>query len=182
MTQSLTTPPAQTLQNLDPAAKQRAALVQLAREVACEFEDLAVVLARNGLNDEQYAKILNNPFYSRVLTATKSEWADPHNTEMRVRMTSAWLLEKALPDVYIRIINPQEPLSSVNEGIKTLAKLAGIGEKGPDHGTGEKFLISINLGSDKTITQEVKTIETKAVDVEGPTTLEGTPRDVIAQD
>jgi hypothetical protein len=64
-------------------------------------------------------------------------------------------LERGLRTLHDRMNNAAETLPAVVETAKLLAKLAGAGEeKIAQSGSGERFTISINIGSKK-IEQEV---------------------------
>lgn len=152
-------------------ARFRGLLISLAREIAMELEGTDAILVRKGISKDQYEKIVKNPFYARVLEAETDAWRSGLNAEQRLKIQSAFLIENALPSYYLRITDKAEPLSGVNEGMKTLAKFAGIGDRQGAAPEGGKFVISINLGAGKLIEHEVKTIEatpTKEITSESP--------------
>lgn len=148
----------------DANADTRELLVLLAREVAMELEDVDVIIQRKQITKSQYEKILNNPFYKKVLEAEREIWRSTLNAEQRLRIHAAFMLENALPDYYRRVKDPSENLNAVTEGIKTFAKIAGIGEKNTQQGSSEKFLISINIGGGKSIHREVETPVVKTIE------------------
>lgn len=154
------TPPAQrtSADLFGHSDAMREALVSLAREIAPDVETVETIINRRGITAEQYEKILKNPFYARHLEGFKAEWEGVLNTDKRIKIHSAIILERSLMDLYVRVGDRTEPLSAVVEGVKTFAKLAGIGERDTNRkGDGEKFVISINLGDDKQITEVVTT-------------------------
>lgn len=152
------TQPAPPLED-EGQARFRGILNVLAREVAMGLEDIDAILVRKQITKTQYEKIVKNPYYARVLEAETDAWQSGLNAEQRLKIQSAFLIENALPAYYLRIIDKNEPLPAVNEGMKTLAKFAGIGDRQGTAPEGGKFVISINLGAGKLIEHEVKTIE-----------------------
>lgn len=158
------------LEKIDSGALHRRELIKLATEVACNHEDLDVILQRKGITKDQYEKILKNPFYARVLQGTLEDWNSPLNAERRTQLQAALLLEHTLVPLWGRINDRNEPLPACIEGVKVLAKVAGMGERARD--TGEKFTISIDLGGGKAINHEITTIEASAVTPEGEPTHE----------
>jgi hypothetical protein len=145
----------------DPQAASRDMLRLLARHIASEIESVDAVLNRLGLTQAHYEKIINNPYYKRCLLEETREWHSPQNIEQRSRLAASFLHEQLMPNYAARLSDRNEPLPAVNEGMKNLAKWAGIGETKNAGGTGEKFTISINIPGEKPLVREVqaKTIE-----------------------
>ena len=69
-------------------------------------------------------------------------------------MRSAAALEQSLPALHSRMVDTNETLPAVVETAKLFAKLAGVGEEKQAQVSGERFTISINIGTKK-IEQEV---------------------------
>lgn len=153
----------------DSRANLRTAMVLLAREIAMELEEIPVILKRKQITEEQYEKISKNPFYARVLAAETEAWGNALNTEQRVRIQAAFMLEQSLPSYWVRLQDRNESLSSINEGVKTVAKLAGIGDRSPAFNEGQKFLININLGYGTEIKREVVPGEAQPLQIEAQT-------------
>jgi hypothetical protein len=125
----------------------RAALVALAREMAMAIHAPEEILERHGITADQYAVIVNNPFYSRVLDAETVAWQSAANTPERIKVEAAAMLELFLPELYARMVDREgSTLTAVVEGGKFVAKIAGIGEREAGGGSGQQFTISINLG------------------------------------
>lgn len=133
-------------------AKKRRMLVELATALAIELEDKDTILKQRGISEEEYVVIERSPFFNRALAAATQEWRNPLNTERRIQIQAAWLIELGLPDYYARLTNPNEDLGKVNEGFKVMTQLAGLNSKTRDLSSGEKFLIQINVGNDDQIT------------------------------
>lgn len=152
---------------IEPEAEKRRALVLLAREIARSVDLQENVLARKGITEAQYEKILKNPFYAKTLEAEIDSWNAPQNAETRNRVQAAWILENAWPAFHVRLHNPNEPLRDVTAGLLALAKIAGIGEKGDALAAGTKFSININLGRGHEIKQIVNPFEIPPGQIEG---------------
>lgn len=153
----------------DMSDRKRQAITELAAQIAMDMEELPTILARKQITNDQYEKIAKNPFFQRVLQAYREAWLSATNAERRLALSSAAVIEHFLPKYVSRLHDPNEPLPAVNEGMKVLMKMASIGERGAQAPAGEKFTISINLGTDKTITHEV--IEAVALPPEDPPTM-----------
>lgn len=137
----------------------RLMLASLAREMVMELEAPAAILLRKQITNIQYERIQKNPYYVKIFTEASEAWNAASNAEQRTRIQAAFLLEQALPGYFVRITEKTEPLSSVTEGMKFLARTAGIGEARVGS-EGGKFVISINLGNgQKLLEHEVKTID-----------------------
>lgn len=150
----------------DENDKKRQALTELAAQIAMDVEELPTILRRKQITNTQYEKIAKNPFFQRVVQSYREAWLGATNVERRLALSSAAIIEHFLPKYVGRLHDPNEPLPAVNEGMKVLMKMASIGERGAQAPAGEKFTISINLGSDKQITHEV--IEATTLQPEDP--------------
>lgn len=140
-------------------ARLRLMLAGLAREIVMGLEDVPSILQRKGLSSQQYEKILKNPYYNKILAEATEAWTSATNAAERTRITALFLIEQAMPNYYVRITDKTEPLPAVTEGMKFLARTAGIAEVKAGIQEGGKFVISINLGHGKLIEHEVKTID-----------------------
>lgn len=152
----------------DPGQSRfRLMLAALAREIVMGLETVDVILARKGITNVQYEKILKNPYYSKIFAEGTDAWNSAANAEQRTKIQAAFLLEQAMPGYFVRVTSTLEPLPAVTEGMKFLARVAGVGEakSGPEGG---KFVISINLGGGHKIEHEVKTIEATPNEPETP--------------
>lgn len=132
-------------------------LAKLAREVAMDIKDLAVVLEHYKLTREQYDQLAqHNEFFKQALHVSIIEWNSALTTPERIKLESAAILEDALPRLGARMANAAEGLPGVVEAAKLFAKIAGLGEK--EQGTsapGERFTINIDLGGDHRTIKDV---------------------------
>lgn len=136
-------------------------LVALAREIATDMRELPEVLADFKLSEEQYRKLLENPFFNNTLEACILEWKSAHSVEQRIRYKAAAALEDGLPNLAARMGQQSEPLTAAVETGKLLAKLAQLTEDQRGSNPGEKFTITINLGEDHKLTFEKDVTPTK---------------------
>jgi hypothetical protein len=125
-------------------------LAKLAREMAMNIRNYKKVFADFNISEEDYYEICKIEFFKRAKEQYTVEWNSALSTADRVRILSAAGAEATLPTICKRMLDPNEPLSSVIDGGKYLTKNAGIGEvkAGPGN-NGERFIIQINLGADE---------------------------------
>lgn len=144
-----------TIEGDETAAAKRRLLTEIATIIAIGFEDKDTIMQRRNITSAEFSAIEQNPYYQRVLTAATAEWHSPLNSERRLQLQAAWALEQGLPDYVARATNPNEDLGKVNEAMKVLMNFAGMNGRNREQGSGEKFLIQINIGEDHKLTHEV---------------------------
>lgn len=150
-----------------PLPNDEVLMLQLAREIAMDLHELDVILERYEINAERWAEIQSNRRFIALLQQSLSEWHSALNTPERVRLKSQAFVEESLPEFFARAHDSREPLSSKVDLLKTVAKIAEVGNPKPDGSvsSGEKFSVTINLGSDqllkieKTITLPAQVID-----------------------
>jgi hypothetical protein len=125
-------------------------LAALAREVAMDIKPLPDILKVYKLSEDDYLKISKIPFYCKALEAAAIEWNSALSTHDRIRIEAAAIMEDAMPGLSARMKSRDEALPAAIEAGKLFAKLAGLGEVNKAvAGSGEKFQITIDLGSDR---------------------------------
>lgn len=129
-------------------------LAKLAREMAMDIKERHLILSEFNLTQVQYDFLeANNAFFRSALHAACIEWHAPLSTEERIKVEAAAILEDSLPGLGARMQNKGEGLPGVIEAAKLFAKVAGVGERqSGSAGTGERFVINIDLGGDQKIT------------------------------
>lgn len=148
-------------------------LTKLATEVATNRRELADVLTDFKLTEQQYTDvILKNTYFQQSLEALVKEWNGAHNTKNRVGFKAASIIEETLLILAKRVANPQEALSGVVETVKFLKSLTNLGDEEKTVGTGEKFVININLAGD---------IITKTVEAPGSAPSGASPLQIDAE-
>lgn len=129
-------------------------LSRLARQIAMDLRERVDILKEFNLTESQYDFLeAHNDYYKNALQAACIEWHSPLSTMERVKLQSAAILEESLPAIGARMQNKGEGLPGVVEAAKFFAKNAGIGERDTGGaGSGERFVINIDLGGDQKIT------------------------------
>ncbi len=150
-------------------------LAKLAQEVAMDMKPLHDIISVYNLTQGQYEYILENiPFFKHALETAAIEWNSALSTAERIKVEAAHALEATLPDLAARMGSKTESLNHAVEAGKLFAKLAGLDSPDPkSKGPGERFTITINLGSDQ-IKHQTKTINAPATEAgasSGATTL-----------
>ncbi len=139
-------------------------LLRLARDIAMDILPVEDILKAHGVTADLWAKISNTPRFIELLIDATRDWASASNTHERVKVKAATMIEEWLPELHERLHDQREALSAKTEAAKLLRDLAGMG-KGVDTAiAGEKFNITINLGSDQMKIE--KSIPTKVIDAE----------------
>jgi hypothetical protein len=139
----------------DGVALTPAILAALAREVAIDFKELSEILKVFKLSLDDYEKISKIPFYANALKTAVVEWNSADSTHDRLRIEAAAILEDAFPGLSARMKNRDEAFPAAIEAGKLFAKIAGLGESNKAAaGSGEKFVIQIDLGADTKLRYE----------------------------
>jgi len=124
-------------------------LVKLAREIAMNVSPLENVLENNGIDQDTWSIIRNHSRFKQLLETETSNWSSAINTQERVKLKAAAMIEEWLPEAYTRLHDPGETLNSKTELGKLVRDLAGFSKNGVGvEGGGEKFSVTINLGAD----------------------------------
>jgi hypothetical protein len=130
-------------------------LAALAREVAMDIKPLPDILKVYRLSEDDYLKISKIPFYAKALETAAIEWNSALSTHDRIRIEAAAIMEDAMPGLSARMKSKEEALPAAIEAGKLFAKLAGLGEVNKAAaGSGEKFVIQIDLGADTKLRYE----------------------------
>jgi hypothetical protein len=122
--------------------------LKLAREIACDIRPLDAILKMHSVEEDQWAMIYENPRFRELVRSAVAEWQSATNTPERVKIKAMSFVEEALPEFYGRAHDPKELLSAKVEVLKTVAKLAGMGENSQASSGGDRMTVTINLGAD----------------------------------
>lgn len=129
-------------------AEKEAILRKLAQDIAKNIEDIPDILKKHGLSDDDYGTLEQSSVFKKMLLSAIQEWESATNTTERIKLKSALLVERALPDMFPVLTDAGETLSGRVELLKTLAKLGGLGNAPlPQQGDGSVFRLEINLGA-----------------------------------
>lgn len=125
-------------------------LVKLAREIAMDIKELDEILKIHNVTHADFEKLKTNERFKSILTAEVIAWQGAINTNERVRVKAASMIEEWLPELYSRLNDRGEGLSSKIEGGKLLERLAGMGAAAAkNEAPTDRVSITINLGADK---------------------------------
>jgi hypothetical protein len=123
-------------------------MLKLAREIAMDIQSIEDILKHHQVTDDQWEEIQQNPRFNTYLRGAVEEWQSATNTPERVKLKSMAFVEEALPEFFARAHDPKEPLAAKTEVLKTIAKFAGVGGSVEGALSGEKMIVTINLGAD----------------------------------
>jgi hypothetical protein len=142
-------------------------LLRLARELAIDLNDVDTILKNHDVSLESWGKIKDHPLFVKVLKEEIALWESAKNTEERVKIKAASMIEHWLPELYSRLNNGEENLAAKIEGAKFAAKLAGMGLAGTDiNAIGERFSVTINLGADSQLVKIDKLVTPQVIEHE----------------
>ena len=136
----------------EPEATLTPALVAgLAREIAIGLRDMGDILASFKITPATYEKLKTNEFFTKAVDTYRIEWHSAPNTANRMQLECAATAEQGLPHAYARAISGNEPFNHVVDFFKWCSDVGGL-KKDPSRGQpGERFQITINLGTDTKI-------------------------------
>jgi len=142
-------------------------LVKLAREIAMDIHELDTILKANDISKTEWARISKHPQFIEYLQSEISAWQSAVNTEQRVKLKSAALIEMWLEEANARLHDAKENLAPKTELAKFLGRLAGIGVSNTSVSgdVGERVNITINLGADHAVSV-TKTVTPRVIEHE----------------
>jgi len=103
-------------------------MAKLAREMVMNIRNYKTIFADFGISEEDYYEIAKNDYFKRVKEHFAVEWNSTLSTADRIRLQNAAGFEAIMPSIGRRMLTGDEPLASVIEGAKLMAKVAGLGE------------------------------------------------------
>ena len=128
-------------------------VIKLAREVAIDHYPLQEVLDRYGVTSEDWEALQEWPRFQELLDYERQQWPGALNTNQRVRLKSATLIEEFMEkgDAYLH--DKDTTFNSKIEFIKLLGKFAGLDAPAPTVGpaAGGRVTININMGSKEVV-------------------------------
>lgn len=128
------------------------ALVKLAREVAINHFPIQTILKNHRITIEEWEAIQRNPRFAVLLEGEIAAWNGAMNTHERTKLKAASLVEEFLPEANSRLYDKSENLPAKVELLKLLTRVADMGVTSAQvAGGGERFNVTINLGSDEKI-------------------------------
>lgn len=126
-------------------------LVALSREIAMNVFKLEDILDRHNIDDNTWDFIKNHPRFTQLLHNAVVEWESALNTEDRVKVKSATMIELWLSHASSLLHSKTEDTGKKTELAKFIARLANMGLTNTQvqNGNSERLSITINLGADQ---------------------------------
>lgn len=126
-------------------------LVALSREIAMNVFKIEDILDRHNIDDNAWDFIKNHPRFTQLLHNAVVEWESALNTEDRVKVKSATMIELWLSHASSLLHSKTEDTGKKTELAKLICKLANLGFSGAQvqGGASERLSITINLGADQ---------------------------------
>lgn len=156
-----------------PSIYDEAKLVKLARQIAMGIKEIPDILFDNGLTLREFDVIKLLPHFNNILAAEARAWEGAGNTNERLRIKSAAMIEEYLPELYARLNDREEPMMAKIKALELASKMAGFSDKAdaPIGSPGDKVSVIINLGADSKLVYE-KQLPPKVIDHEPTVTVQ----------
>lgn len=124
------------------------------------------ILDAHGITSEQWIEIRGNQHFKNLLVDQLAVWNGALNTQERVKLKSAALIEEWLPELNALMHDRNQGLAAKVEAGKLAARLAelGLNKAGIGGEIGERFSVTINLGADAQLRFEHK-VTPQVIDV-----------------
>lgn len=128
--------------------EQDTTYLQIAREIAIDLHDIETILKNHKIDQNAWERIRSDPRFLRLLDSEVQAWQSASNTSERTKLKAGSLIEEFLPEANARLHDRTESLAAKTELLKTLARVAGMGERASEGPVGGGFSVTINLGAD----------------------------------
>ena len=121
---------------------------RLAWELAADIADVPTLLSRYGISLADFKNKLKDPMFRQAIREAKSIWKSDLNTQQRVRVKAALLVEDSLLDVFAIVKSESQPAAARLEAFEKLVKTADLAPKAgsKDQSNAGAFKINIILG------------------------------------
>jgi hypothetical protein len=131
-------------------------LRSLAREIAMDISPLEDILRIYAVPTHAWNVIKDHPRFQHYLQTEERSWNVQRNAHERIRTKAETMIEQSLEPLFGAMFDKDVPLNQRNEVLKSLMKLAGIGEERKAE-QGEGFKLTINIGSQSTTVSAMPT-------------------------
>jgi len=124
-------------------------VIKLAREIAIDHYPVTDVLARYGVASEDWEALQEWPRFQELLNYERQQWHGALNTNARVRLKSATLIEEWMEEADGHLHDKAGSLGQKIELIKLLGKFAMLDAPPADAAIasgGGRVTININMG------------------------------------
>lgn len=122
--------------------------VQIAREIAINLNDIETILKHYSVSDSEWGKLQRSDRFKALVCEAVAEWNAANNTQERVKLKAAAMVEEWLPEANRLAHDSAQSLPGKVELMKLIKSLTSLGVIGTEGGAGEKFSVVINLGGD----------------------------------
>ena len=123
-------------------------LRDLAQDIVKNIYEIPDILQRAGITQSEYAALAETTPFKQMLQVAANEWDGAHNTNLRVKLKSALLLEQALPSMFGALIDKEEPLAARTQLFVAMGKVGELGHAPPitqGANAGSVFRLEINF-------------------------------------
>jgi hypothetical protein len=141
----------------------------IAREIALDFHPIENILSTYKITEREWNGLQRNPRFATLLREAVEQWNSALSTKERVELKALGLIEANLETAQEMLVDKSEPASARVEMMKTIARIAKVGEKeNMGDSAGQRVNITINMGDRKLnlddVTSPGNLIEGEAVD------------------
>lgn len=145
-----------TTQLVREGAQFEKTLLSLAREFAMDQFGREQILQMHGIGETEAHRYLDHPRFAQYLTEATAIWNSGANTEERTKAKYASMVEEIADSLWVELNDRTQPLAARNDLLKTVARIAGMGEKqvGPTVAPGDRVVVNINMGEDYKLVRE----------------------------
>jgi hypothetical protein len=139
-------------------------LRSLARDLAMDILPRDEILRHYGVDHEEWSRIAELPAFGLMYRDAVATWSSPMNTRERIETKTLTLVEMSLEEMFARLHDPKELLSSKVSLFVALQKGAGIGTREPVQlAEGSRVSITINMGDDREVKAEREPVTIEAI-------------------
>lgn len=144
---------------------EEALFLSLARELAMDLRPIETILKDHGITAKDLENYMKRPRFKALVTEAGNAWQAVTNTSERIRLKAQAIVEEGLPEMFKRLHDRGDPLSSKVELLKTLTKMAGVSGVEQEAQLGNKVSITINMGDALPVTAQA-VLPTQVIDAD----------------
>jgi hypothetical protein len=147
-------------------------VIKLAREVAIDHYPLDAILERYGVSSEDWEALQEYPRFQEILNYERQQWHGALNTNARVRLKSATIIEEWMEEADAHLHDKSGSLGQKVELVKLLGKFAQLETPpvGLDASGGSgRVTINISMGPKKVEYEDEGTVIDMVAEQDGDT-------------
>ncbi len=128
----------------------------VARELAIDIMEPATIVEKFEMTVEEWDYIIQHPQFKEMLLEEKERWHSSMNTKERIEYKANQILEDSMLKIHEYIQSPAFSDNAKVGLLQVLQKQTNVGGK-ENNGVamGERFQITINMGGDVKVEQDV---------------------------